>query len=215
MREGVRSGGAGVSDDLVFWDRFDRVGVHRTALVDTDKISFGTKIWAYAHVSRGAVIGFNCMIGEGVHIGPGIKIGNGCRIQNGAQIFEGVTLEENVFVGPHVVFTNVKTPRAFVKRADAFELTRVRKGASIGANATILPGIEIGEYAMVGAGSVVTKDVRKNMLILGSPARQVADVCACGERLRQYVGHGEVVHATCTRCNARYTFDETGPVRVK
>lgn len=202
-----------MSDDLVFWDRFDRVGVHRTARVDTDEIGFGTKIWACTHISAGAVIGSNCMIGEGVHIGPGVKIGEGCRIQNGAQLFEGVTLEENVFIGPHVVFTNVKTPRAFVKRADAFELTRVKKGASIGANATILPGIEIGEYAMVGAGSVVTKDVRKNMLILGSPARQVADVCDCGERLRLYTGQGNPAYATCPRCHARYTFDETGPVR--
>lgn len=205
-----------MSDDLVRWQGFEDVHAHTTALLASPSrctIGVDTKIWAFAHISRGADIGSNCMIGEGVHVGPGVKIGNGCRIQNGAQLFEGVTLEENVFIGPHVVFTNVKTPRAFVKRVYAFELTLVKKGASIGANATILPGIVIGEYALVGAGAVVTKDVRKNMRVVGNPAGQVADVCDCGERLRLCTRPGNAPYAICYRCHARYTFDEAGPLR--
>lgn len=184
---------------------------HASTLYPDARIDFpceigdDTKIWLHAHISRGAVIGSNCMIGEGVHVGPGVRIGNGCRIQNGAQLFEGVALEKNVFVGPHVVFTNVgSVPRAFAKRASAFDLTLVRKGASIGANATILPGIEIGEFAMVGAGSVVTKSVRRHSLVYGNPALHHTNVCACGEKL---------FHLQCPQCRAKYRHDENGPHR--
>lgn len=177
-----------------------------TAIIDFPcEIGDDTAIWRNAHISRDAVIGSNCMIGEGVHVGPGVKIGDGCRIQNGAQLFEGVTLEENVFVGPHVVFTNVLTPRAFSKRADAFAQTLVKRGASIGANATILCGIEIGEFALIGAGSVVTKSVPHHALAFGTPTKVAGWVCDCGENL---------FHLQCTKCHAKYHFDENGPTRA-
>ncbi len=186
-----------------------RISIHPTVIklkdFDLANIGDGTVIWAFAHISRGATSGKSCMIGEGVHIGPGVKIGDGCRIQNGAQLFEGVTLEENVFIGPHVVFTNVAgVPRAFSKRAAAFDLTLVKKGASIGANATILPGIEIGAFAMIGAGSVVTATVHHHTLVVGNPARVLADICDCGEKL---------FHMQCPQCQAYYGYDETGLVR--
>jgi UDP-2-acetamido-3-amino-2,3-dideoxy-glucuronate N-acetyltransferase len=172
------------------------------------EIGDDTTIWAFAHISRDAVIGSNCMIGEGVHVGPGVKIGNGCRIQNGAQLFEGVTLEENVFVGPHVVFTNFLTPRASrrtaVGHSNVFAPTLVKRGASIGANATILCGIEIGEFAMIGAGSVVTRSVRRQMLVYGNPAKHSADICECGEKL---------FRLQCPQCQIKYGYDKSGPVR--
>lgn len=180
--------------------------VIRSKDFDLANIGDDTTIWAFAHISRGAIIGSNCMIGEGVHVGPGVKIGNGCRIQNGAQLFEGVTLEENVFIGPHVVFTNVgSVPRAFAKRASAFDLTLVKKGASIGANATILCGIEIGAFAMIGAGSVVTKSVRRQSLVYGNPAAHHRDICECG---------GELFHLQCPQCQAKYNFGEDGLTRA-
>lgn len=173
---------------------------------DADSIGEGTKVWRGAYIGRGAVIGTNCMIGQGVHIGPSVKIGNGCRIQNGAQLFEGVTLEESVFIGPHAVFTNVgAVPRAFAKRASAFDLTLVKKGASIGANATILCGIEIGAFAMVGAGSVVTKHVRRQALVFGNPATHHYNICECG---------GELFHLQCPRCQTKYHFGKDGLTRA-
>ena len=186
---------------------------HPSAIIDLEcaRIGESTQIWHHAYVGRGAVIGERCMIGQGVHIGPGVKVGDGCRIQNGAQLFEGVTLEENVFVGPHVVFTNVLTPRAFVKRADAFDLTLVKKGVSIGANATILCGIEIGEYAIIGAGSVVTKPVVAYALVYGNPAVKRRSVCVCGEVLGRATISAPcpdiVKLPPCRRCNAKYVYN--------
>lgn len=171
---------------------------------ETCEIGDNTKIWSGVFVGRGAKIGERCTIGQGVHIGPNVVIGNGCKIQNGVQLFAGVTLEDNVFIGPHVVFTNVSTPRAFVDRKEEFEPTRVKRGASIGANATIVCGHVIGEFAMVGAGSVVTKDVRRHQLVVGNPAKFVEHLCECGSHL---------FHSQCPRCNVRYTWDETGPVK--
>lgn len=191
--------------DLAAWNGFEDVRGASTAIIDKPcRIGHGTTIWNFAHVSAGAIIGKDCMIGEGVHVGPHIKIGDGCRVQNGAQLFEGVTLEDNVFIGPHVVFTNVLNPRAHVKSANAFSLTRVGRGASIGANATILCGVEIGEYAMVGAGSMITKDVHRHALVHGNPARSPGTwVCVCGEKL---------FHLACSRCHAKYHFDKNGPL---
>lgn len=148
-------------------------------------IRHNTRIWAFSSVAAGAMIGERCTIGQGVHIGPKVVVGNGCKIQNGAQLFEGVTLEDDVFIGPHVVFTNVTIPRAFVNRKAEFKPTLVKKGASIGANATIVCGITIGEYAMVGAGSVVTKSVPAHALVTGNPARFTRWVCRCGNKLQQ------------------------------
>lgn len=158
--------------------------IHPTAIVD-DGASVGhdTAIWQWVHVCAGASIGNHCSLGQGVYVGPGVQIGNGVRIQNQVSVFSGVTLEDDVFVGPSAVFTNVSTPRAFHPRRDALEPTRVSRGASIGANATVVCGTTIGRYALIGAGAVVTRDVASHALMVGVPARQVGWVCTCGLRL--------------------------------
>lgn len=189
-------------------ERWRMIGVHNTTIVEVPcEIGYATNIWAFAHVSRGAVIGPNCMIGEGVHIGPNVEVGRGCKIQNGAQLFEGVVLEHDVFIGPHVVFTNVLTPRAAVNRRGAYHRTVVRQGASIGANATILCGITIGEYAMIGAGAVVTKDIYAHAIVVGNPAHLIGWACECGLRLTVPAGSSARVapsaHA-CETCGAQY-----------
>lgn len=155
--------------------------IQKTAIVESLQIGERTKIWHHAHVSEGVFVGKDCTIGEGVHIGPKCTVGSKCKIQNGAQLFNETVLHQRVFIGPHVVFTNVKTPRAHVSRKEDFGVTLVLQGASIGANATILPGITIGEYAMVGAGSVVTKNVPDYTIVVGNPAKPLGYVCACGE----------------------------------
>lgn len=160
-----------------------------------------TKIWR-AHVMAEARIGEDCRIGDGVHVGPKVVIGNGCKIQNGAQLFEGVTLEDEVFIGPHVVFTNVTTPRAFIDRKNEFKPTLVRRGASIGANATILCGVTIGEYAMVGAGAVVTRDVNPFTCVVGVPSVFKSYVCVCGELMAMMT----VRYGACHTCRRRYHF---------
>lgn len=157
--------------------------IHESAHVeDIEMLGDGCVVWAMAYVMGGARIGARCMLGQSVHIGTEVKIGDGCSIQNGAQVFTGVTLEDDVFLGPHVVFTNVLTPRAF-QRAPKLKRTFVSRGASIGANATILCGVTIGKYAMVGAGSVVTKNAQPHTLVTGSPAKQTGWVCRCGIRV--------------------------------
>lgn len=198
-------------------DRAQASGLFPSADIDFPcEIGDDTKIWRNAHVSRDATIGSNCMIGEGVHVGVGVKIGNGCRIQNGAQLFEGVTIEENVFVGPHVVFTNVRLPRAFSKRARAFDLTTVKRGVSIGANATILCGIEIGEFAMVGAGSVATRNVAPYNVVIGNPAKLYKYVCACGSFIRPTITSAPTIDPiTCGACQSVYSFSHAAGIRAK
>jgi acetyltransferase-like isoleucine patch superfamily enzyme len=154
------------------------VFIHKTAIVDRDEdglldceIGDGTKIWAFSHVSRGAKIGKDCVIGEGVHIGPGVVIGDRVKIQNGAILYKGVTVEDEVFIGPRVVTTNDIYPRAVGEWGDRFRETHIKKGASVGANATIVCGVTLEEGCMVGAGSVVTKDVPRDALVYGNPAR--------------------------------------------
>src|SRR4051794_19957218 len=134
--------------------------LHPTAILDAEvEIGEGTKIWHFAHVLSGSRIGAHCVIGQNVMIGPNVQIGNGCKIQNNVSIYEAVTLEDDVFCGPSMVFTNVRVPRAHVSRKNEFQPTLVRRGASIGANATIVCGNTVGAYAMIGAGAVVTRDV--------------------------------------------------------
>lgn len=146
---------------------------HATAIIDTpEKIGEGTKIWHFTHVSENAVIGKNCILGQNVFIGKNVKIGDRVKIQNNVSVFEGVEVESDVFIGPSVVFTNVINPRAFIERKEEFRKTLIKKGASIGANATIICGNTIGEYAMVGAGSVITKSVEDNELWYGNPAEK-------------------------------------------
>lgn len=162
----------------------DAVYIHPTAIIDPGvEIGAGTKIWHFAHVLSGSRIGERCVIGQNVMIGPDARIGNGCKIQNNVSVYASVTLEEDVFCGPSMVFTNVLLPRAHVSRKDEFLPTLVKRGASIGANATIVCGHTIGEYAMIGAGGVVASDVPPFGLMIGVPARRMGWVSRSGDRL--------------------------------
>ncbi|OAQ38810.1 hexapeptide transferase [Pedobacter psychrophilus] len=145
--------------------------VHPTSIIDENvTIGNGTKIWHFCHVSEDVTIGENCSFGQNVFIGKNVKIGNGVKIQNNVSVFEGVEIEDDVFIGPSVVFTNILNPRAFINRKMEFKKTVIEKGASIGANATIICGNKIGKYALIGAGSVITKTVRDFELCYGNPA---------------------------------------------
>lgn len=177
--------------------------VHETAVVDADvELGAGTKVWHFSHVLPHSKIGARCVIGQNCSIGPDVTLGDGCKLQNNVSIYKGVTLAEDVFCGPSCVFTNVLTPRAHVERKDDFAPTPVGRGATIGANATIVCGHSIGEFAMVGAGAVVTKDVPAYALVLGNPARQVGWVSAAGERLGDDM--------VCPRTGARYAVGADG-----
>ena len=170
---------------------------HETAAVDDGvEIGAGTKIWHFAHVLSGSRIGERCVISQNVMIGPNVAVGNGCKIQNNVSVYEGVTLEDDVFCGPSMVFTNVLLPRAFVSRRSEFLPTLVRRGASIGANATIVCGNTIGQYAMVGAGAVVTRDVDDHALVVGAPAIRIGWVSRSGDRL--------AADLVCPRTGQRY-----------
>ncbi|MCP5076001.1 MAG: Gfo/Idh/MocA family oxidoreductase [Rhodobacteraceae bacterium] len=171
--------------------------VHHTSETDDGvKIGRNCKIWHYSHILSGSRLGDNCVVGQNVMIGPNVNVGSGCKIQNNVSIYAGVELEDDVFCGPSMVFTNVLTPRAHVERKDEFAPTLVKTGASIGANATIVCGITIGRFAMIGAGAVVTKDVPDHALVVGNPARQIGWVSETGERL------GEDM--TCPRTGKQY-----------
>ena len=158
--------------------------VHESSYVDSGAtIGAGTKIWHFCHVQEGATIGTNCSLGQNVNVGSNVRIGNGVRIQNNVSIYEGVELEDNVFCGPSCVFTNVVTPRAHFPVHGVFSRTRVREGASLGANCTIVCGHTIGRSALIAAGAVVTSDVKDFALMAGVPARRIGWVCECGKRL--------------------------------
>lgn len=175
--------------------------VHETAVID-DKciIGEGVKIWHFSHVMSGAVIGKNCNIGQNVVISPQVEIGENVKIQNNVSVYTGVICEDDVFLGPSMVFTNVINPRSFVNRKSEFRPTIVRKGASIGANATVVCGVEIGRYAMIGAGTVVTKDVKPYALVVGNPARQIGWVSEYGNRLE----FDETGRAVCQETGVSY-----------
>ncbi|MCC6317736.1 MAG: N-acetyltransferase [Gemmatimonadaceae bacterium] len=158
--------------------------IHESAYVDDGAVvGEGTRIWHFCHVMPGAVIGERSSLGQNVVVMPGTRIGNNVKIQNNVSIYEGVELEDDVFCGPSMVFTNVVNPRSHVSRKAEYRRTLVRQGASIGANATIVCGVELGRYAFVGAGAVVTGDVKAYALMVGVPARQVGWMCHCGEKL--------------------------------
>lgn len=177
---------------------------HQTAIVDAGaRIGAGTKIWHFSHISPRAVIGESCSLGQNVFVANEVEIGSGVKIQNNVSVYEGVILEDYVFCGPSMVFTNVRTPRsAFPRNTSAdYGVTRVKYGASIGANATVVCGITIGEWAFVAAGAVVTKDVAPFALMIGVPARRVGWMCKCGEPLA--AGGAELL-LVCVSCGRRY-----------
>jgi len=165
------------------------VFVHSSALVESDEVGAGTKVWAFAHIMKGAVVGGYCKIGDHAFIESGAVLGDRVTVKNGCLIWHGVHIGDDVFVGPNVVFTNDMTPRVrYQTTADDWLETEVASGASLGANSTILSGIRIGDNALVGAGSVVTRDVADHALVLGNPARQVGWVCECASRLGDDLG---------------------------
>lgn len=173
---------------------------HESSYIDDGAlIGKDTKIWHFCHVMPGAVIGERCNLGQNVVVMPGTRIGNNVKIQNNVSIYEGVVLEDDVFCGPSCVFTNVINPRSQVSRKDKYLPTLVRRGASIGANATVVCGSTIGEYALVAAGAVVRGDVLPYALVLGVPARRVGWMCRCGVRLKSQEGGW-----TCASCGSRY-----------
>lgn len=178
---------------------------HPTAVVDDDvSIGEGTKIWHFVHVSSGARIGARCVLGQNCYVGNGVRIGDGVRVQNNVSIYAGVEVEDDAFLGPSCVFTNVVNPRSFVERKEEFAITRVGRGASIGANATIVCGHSLGAFSFVGAGAVVTRDVLAHALVVGNPARQMGWVCRCGDRLPQDP------KPTCARCGKSFVVDDEG-----
>jgi UDP-2-acetamido-3-amino-2,3-dideoxy-glucuronate N-acetyltransferase len=169
---------------------------HESAYVDDGStIGAGTKIWHFCHVMAGAVIGERCNLGQNVVVMPGTRLGTNVKVQNNVSIYEGVVLEDDVFCGPSCVFTNVVNPRSHVSRKSEYRKTLVRRGATIGANATILCGITLGEYSFIGAGAVVRSDVPAFALMVGVPARRVGWMCQCGVRLQ--VREGRAICSTC------------------
>jgi UDP-2-acetamido-3-amino-2,3-dideoxy-glucuronate N-acetyltransferase len=183
------------------------VEVHSSAVVDAPAvIGPGTKIWHFCHVAAGARIGARCILGQNVYVAPTAVIGDGVRIQNNVSVYDGVTLEDDVFCGPSAVFTNVTNPRARVSRKSEYRPTRVRRGATVGANATVLAGVTVGRYAFVGAGAVVTRDVADYALVVGTPAHPLGWMCACGVRLPP----GPWSAASCPACSAAYALGSSG-----
>jgi len=177
--------------------------VHATALVDEGaQVGEGTRIWHWVHVSAKARIGERCSLGQNVYVGNDVVIGNNVKIQNNVSVYDAVTLEDDVFCGPSMVFTNVYNPRSAVTRKDEYRLTRVRRGATLGANCTIVCGTTVGEYAFVGAGAVVNKDVPDFALMVGVPARQIGWMSRFGERLSLPL-QGDGV-AVCPHTQERY-----------
>jgi UDP-2-acetamido-3-amino-2,3-dideoxy-glucuronate N-acetyltransferase len=179
---------------------------HESSYIDDGaKIGAGTKIWHFCHVMTGAVIGERCNLGQNVVVMPGTRLGNNVKVQNNVSIYEGVVLEDDVFCGPSCVFTNVVNPRSHVSRKAEYRKTLVRRGSSIGANATILCGITLGEYSFIGAGAVVRSDVPAFALMVGVPARRVGWMCQCGVRLQIREGRG-----VCSACGAGYRETDGG-----
>ena len=184
--------------------RSSRYFVHPTSFVDDGaEIGEGTKIWHFSHVLKKSKIGKNCVIGQNASIGPSVTIGDNVKIQNNVSVYDGVTLEDDVFCGPSAVFTNVYNPRAFVERKKEFRETLIKKGSSIGANATIVCGVTIGKYAFVGAGAVVKENVPDYGLMVGVPSKQIGWACKCGVTLKFGIDN----HAECAYCGSTYSID--------
>ena len=186
--------------------RVSEAVIHESAYVDEgEQIGAGTRVWHFCHVLGGAVIGERCSLGQNVVVMNGVRIGNNVKIQNNVSVYEGVELEDDVFCGPSMVFTNVVNPRSHVSRKDEYRPTLVRKGASLGANCTIVCGVTIGRYGFVGAGAVVTRDVPDFAIVTGSPGRVSGWMCQCGVKLAS--GRLPPSETTCAVCGARYCAD--------
>jgi UDP-2-acetamido-3-amino-2,3-dideoxy-glucuronate N-acetyltransferase len=184
--------------------------IHESAYVDEGaRIGAGTKVWHFCHILGGAVIGERCSLGQNVVVMNGTRIGNNVKIQNNVSVYEGVIIEDDVFCGPSMVFTNVINPRSHVSRKDEYKTTLVRRGASIGANATVVCGVTLGEYTFIGAGAVITKDVPAFALMAGVPARRIGWMCQCGVRLP------DTGAATCAACGTRYVTAGGGIARAE
>lgn len=180
--------------------------VHESSYVDQPcTIGEGTKIWHFCHVMENAVIGNQCNIGQNVVISPNVKLGNNVKIQNNVSVYTGVECEDDVFLGPSMVFTNVINPRSHINRRGEYQKTLVKKGASIGANATVVCGVTIGSYAFIGAGAVVTKDVPDYALVYGNPAKLRGWVCRCGEKLNSIF--------VCDECGDKYVVEDNNCIK--
>jgi UDP-2-acetamido-3-amino-2,3-dideoxy-glucuronate N-acetyltransferase len=185
---------------------------HETAVVDAGcEIGNGTKIWHFSHIMSNCFIGESCNIGQNVVISPAVKLGRNVKIQNNVSVYTGVICEDDVFLGPSMVFTNVINPRSHVNRRNEYAETLVRKGASIGANATVVCGNEIGEYALIGAGAVITKPVKAFALVVGNPAKQIGWVSEYGHRLH----FDEYGIGICPETNQQYQLNDDKVVRIK
>ena len=182
--------------------------VHESSYIDDDvEIGEGTKVWFFCHIQKGARIGKNCSLGQNVNISNNVKIGNGVKIQNNVAVYEGVEIEDDVFCGPSCVFTNDLTPRAkYPKGHENYKKTVIKHGASIGANATVVCGHTVGEWALIGAGAVVASDVPPHALMLGVPAVRKGWVCECGELLKDGF--------TCSKCGRKYVETDEGLAEV-
>lgn len=179
--------------------------VHESSYVDAGaRIGAGTRIWHFCHVNAGAVIGDRCSLGQNVVVMPQVRLGSNVKVQNNVSLYEGVECEDDVFLGPSMVFTNVLNPRSHVSRKHEYRRTLVRRGASVGANATIVCGYTLGEYSFVAAGAVVTRDVPAFALVAGVPARVVGWMCQCGERLSLPSMLAGSARAECGACGSRY-----------
>jgi UDP-2-acetamido-3-amino-2,3-dideoxy-glucuronate N-acetyltransferase len=190
---------------------YKEVFIHSSAVVDEGAIiGAGTKVWHFTHIMPGCTIGVNCTIGQNVFIDNNVVIGNGVKIQNNVSVYNGVILEDEVFIGPSVVFTNVVNPRSFIERKNEFKKTIIHRGATIGANSTLICGIEIGEYGLIGAGSVVTKNVRPFALVYGNPAVQRGWVSRMGYNL----DFNNNTIATCEGSGETYVLEDDGIRRV-
>jgi len=186
--------------------------IHPSAIIDEGAIiGEGTKIWHFTHVMSTAKLGTNCNVGQNVFVGSNVNIGSGVKIQNNVSIYSGVEIEDDCFLGPSMVFTNVTNPRSHVERKEEYKLTKVRKGSSIGANATILCGVTLGEYSFVGAGTVVTKDVLDYAVVVGNPAEQIGWMSAFGEKLN----FGENGEAICESSGEKYRLEHNQVSKLK
>ena len=184
--------------------------VHDSAYVDDGAtLGEGTKVWHFCHVMPGAVIGAGCSLGQNVVIMGGTKIGNNVKIQNNVSIYEGVELEDDVFCGPSMVFTNVINPRSHVPRKNEYKKTLVKRGATIGANATVVCGVTLGEYCFVGAGAVVTRDVPAHALVAGVPAKRTGWMCECGVKLEE-----GILDIACGACGKTYSRKSHSLMRI-